>query len=252
MPYCPKCGNEITEEMTFCTNCGASLKEGFKAPGSERYGSEAGATEHLSLAFNLAMAKPMIFAPAIIAAIISFIISRASIALVGPQWTLWQGNPFAVPVDMGLFLSASILGIIGGIIGWILNFASIDMSRDAYVDEPLNLMNSVNYVLGRIVTFILASILGALMSITIILIPVVIFMFVIIVVDETGIQNAVSRAFSVIGRDLGDVIVVIIVAIVGSIILGLIPYIGDLLTKLLMVVIGLAFMDIYYRYRQSS
>lgn len=26
MPQCPKCGSEITDEMTFCPKCGASLK----------------------------------------------------------------------------------------------------------------------------------------------------------------------------------------------------------------------------------
>jgi uncharacterized membrane protein YvbJ len=26
MPYCPKCGSEVKEEMTFCPRCGASLK----------------------------------------------------------------------------------------------------------------------------------------------------------------------------------------------------------------------------------
>ncbi|MDH5448588.1 MAG: zinc ribbon domain-containing protein [Candidatus Bathyarchaeota archaeon] len=26
MPYCPKCGNEVTEEMEYCSKCGASLK----------------------------------------------------------------------------------------------------------------------------------------------------------------------------------------------------------------------------------
>jgi len=26
MPYCPKCGTEVREEMAFCPNCGASLK----------------------------------------------------------------------------------------------------------------------------------------------------------------------------------------------------------------------------------
>ena len=28
MPYCPKCGNEINEDMIFCPKCGASLKVG--------------------------------------------------------------------------------------------------------------------------------------------------------------------------------------------------------------------------------
>jgi len=26
MPYCPKCGKEVSEEMDFCPQCGASLK----------------------------------------------------------------------------------------------------------------------------------------------------------------------------------------------------------------------------------
>ena len=26
MPYCPKCGNEVTEEMKYCPKCGATLK----------------------------------------------------------------------------------------------------------------------------------------------------------------------------------------------------------------------------------
>ncbi len=26
MPYCPKCGTKIDEEMSFCPNCGAALK----------------------------------------------------------------------------------------------------------------------------------------------------------------------------------------------------------------------------------
>ncbi|MCP8310713.1 MAG: zinc ribbon domain-containing protein [Candidatus Methylarchaceae archaeon HK02M1] len=26
MPYCPKCGTEVREEMTFCPKCGAPLK----------------------------------------------------------------------------------------------------------------------------------------------------------------------------------------------------------------------------------
>ncbi|MEM2111431.1 MAG: zinc ribbon domain-containing protein [Candidatus Bathyarchaeia archaeon] len=26
MPYCPKCGSQVEEEMTFCPKCGAALK----------------------------------------------------------------------------------------------------------------------------------------------------------------------------------------------------------------------------------
>ncbi|MEM3047414.1 MAG: zinc ribbon domain-containing protein, partial [Candidatus Bathyarchaeia archaeon] len=32
MPYCSRCGNQITEEMNFCNRCGASLKPGVAPP----------------------------------------------------------------------------------------------------------------------------------------------------------------------------------------------------------------------------
>jgi hypothetical protein len=208
--------------------------------------------EHLSIAFNLAMAKPMVFVPAILGSIISSLIGLASSAFVGASgWPWWSGGAFIGPARPGLAGAGILFGIVGAAISYVLGFASIDMSRDAYVNEPLDLMRSVNYVLGRLGTFIIASVVGAIMAITIILIPVVLFMFVIIVVDDTGIGSSISRAFSAIGRDLGDVILVIIVAIVGSAILGFVPLIGDLFTTALNVIMGLAFIDIYLRYKRS-
>jgi hypothetical protein len=252
MPYCPKCGKEVEEGAAYCPSCGASLREG--TPGEVPIGfpSDVGVVEHLSIAFNLAMAKPMIFVPAILGSVISSLIGLASSAFVGAsRWPWWSGGAFMGPAGPGLMGAGVLFGIVGAAVSYVLGFASIDMSREAYVNEPLDLMGSVNYVLGRLGTFIIASIVGAIMAITIILIPVVLFMFVIIVVDDTGIGSAISRAFSAIGRDLGDVILVIIVAIVGSAILGFVPLIGGLLTTALNVIIGLAFIDIYLRYKKS-
>jgi uncharacterized membrane protein YvbJ len=39
MPYCPKCGFEVSEKMTFCPQCGATLKVTETRP-TERYRSE--------------------------------------------------------------------------------------------------------------------------------------------------------------------------------------------------------------------
>ena len=252
MPYCPKCGKEVEEGAAYCPSCGASLREGAPGEVPGGYPSDVGAVEHLSIAFNLAMAKPMVFVPAILGSIISSLIGLASSAFVGASgWPWWSGGAFIGPARPGLAGAGILFGIVGAAISYVLGFASIDMSRDAYVNEPLDLMRSVNYVLGRLGTFIIASVVGAIMAITIILIPVVLFMFVIIVVDDTGIGSSISRAFSAIGRDLGDVILVIIVAIVGSAILGFVPLIGDLFTTALNVIMGLAFIDIYLRYKRS-
>jgi uncharacterized membrane protein YvbJ len=39
MPYCPKCGSEVKEEMAFCPQCGVTLKVTATRP-AERYRSE--------------------------------------------------------------------------------------------------------------------------------------------------------------------------------------------------------------------
>ena len=208
---------------------------------------------HLNFGFQLASSKPMIFAPALLGSLISIVISRFVRGIFGIyRWEFWPAMPPYGPGTTSLILLSGLLGIIGFIISYILFFASIDMSRDAYFDAPLNLMGSVNYVLGRIGIFIVASIVGAIMSITIILIPAVLLMFVVMVVDETGIGDSLSKAFSVITRELGDVIVLIVVSILGSLVLGFIPFLGGLLQACLRVVIGLAFIDLYYLYKKQS
>jgi len=237
LPYCPKCGAEFVEGQKYCPSCGQVLEGG----GRERVRrpSKVGAVEHLSLGFNLAMAKPMIFAPVLVGGIISIIIDN----LGGSRLDLTGFAP--------ILFFASIVSIIGSIITFVLNFATIDMARDAYMDQPLDLGRSFNYALSRIVTFFIASIVAALLSITIILIPVAILMMVIIVMDETGIMDAVSQAFSVLSRDLGDVIVILVVSVVGYALLGWAPLIGGLLTAGFGVVIDIAFIDVYHKYRQE-
>jgi uncharacterized membrane protein YvbJ len=41
MPYCPKCGNEVGEEMEFCPKCGTGLK-GEQPRDVEKWGKEFG------------------------------------------------------------------------------------------------------------------------------------------------------------------------------------------------------------------
>lgn len=236
MPYCPNCGSEVDEDQRFCPNCGYDLAEERMPRG--RGGVEKGAGEHLSIAFNIAMSKPMVFVPTLVGGIISSLLGWVS-ASMG-----YGGYRYS----SGLAFIGALFSIAGGFFTYILSFASIDMSRDAYMNRPLDLADSINYVISRFVTFFLASIVGALMGITIILIPVVIFMFVIIVMDETGIGDAIGKAFSVIRRDLGDIILILLVSIIGSGILGLLPFTG-ILNAILNVIIGLAFIDIYQSYK---
>lgn len=236
MPYCPKCGVEADEGENYCPACGQRLSEG----GDRRVRrlSDRRAVDHLSLGFNLAMARPMVFAPALLGGIIFIVIDNFG-GGTGPS----SSTP--------ILFFVSIVSIVGSIITFVLNFATIDMARDAYVDEPLDLRRSFNYALSRIGTFFIASIVAALLSLTIVLIPMAILMVVIIVMDETGIMDAISKAFGVFTKDLGDVIIVFVVAIVGNTLLGWAPLVGGLLIACYGVVLDLAFIDIYHHYKKE-
>ena len=229
MPNCPKCGGEVREDAAFCPNCGNKLKpepSGPEAPGKRSY------TEHLTIGFNVATQNPMVFVPTILAGLISS----------GISW-LGQGLPGLMPL---------LLALVASIVSFLLSFASLDMSRDAYNKQPLDLGGSVGYVAGRIVEFFVAAVVGGIMAVTIFLIPVVTLMFTIMVIDETGLTAAISKAFSVLGAELKDVIIILLVSIAGAIVVGYVPLVSGLLASAINVVVGLAFIDLYYNYKGSE
>jgi len=236
--YCPHCGDEIIEGSKFCTTCGTSLDPGEERPSaageagpSAAGGEKRSYVEHLTVGFNVAASQPMVFVPAVLAGVIGAVIYWATMGSIG--------------------YTAALLSIVASIITFVLNFASIDMSRDAYQNEALDLGESVNYVTGRIVEFIVAAIVGGLMAVTIILIPVVILMFVVMVMDETGITDAVSKSLDVLRADLGDVLLILLVSIIGSFVIGYVPFVSALLDAALNVVVGLAFIDLYANYKSG-
>ncbi len=225
--YCPQCGSEIIEGSKFCTSCGATLDQG---EGRPAFADEAKRSyvEHLTVGFNVAASQPMVFVPAVLAGVIGALIHWTTMGSIG--------------------YTSALLSIAASIIAFILNFASLDMSRDAYREEALDLGESVNYVTGRILDFIVAAVVGGLMSVTVILIPVVILMFVIMVMDETGITDAVSKSLDVLRADLGDVLLILLVSIIGSFVISYVPFVSTLLDAALNVIIGLAFIDLYANY----
>jgi hypothetical protein len=238
---CPRCGKPVDEKSAFCPNCGykmnADTNTSETPPPSVGYKpreESRSAMEHLTIGFNVSLSNPLVFLPTIISGIIGLAVS------------------YLTPTSILLSALTIMLGLLSTIISFILNFASMDMSRDAYNKQPLDLAQSIQYVMNRLGTFIVAAIFGAILSITIVLIPVVILTFVIMVLDETGILDALGKAFKVLFADLGDVLIILLVSIIGSFILGYIPFLSTLLNTALTVIIGIAFIDIYVNYQNRA
>lgn len=234
---CPNCGAAVEPGVSYCPQCGNDLKSGEVNPpnapsidstGNIARGRSRGAQEHLTLGLNIALSNPIVFVPTLLSGVIGLIISY-----------------------LNSFNFLGVLSLISTVISFILGFASLDMSRDAYDKQALDIGSSISYVFGRFVPFLIASIFGALLAITIVFIPAVIMTFVIMVIDETGIMDAFGKAFKVLFADLGDVIIVLLVAVVGFFLFGYVPFVSTFLNSALIVVIGLAFIDIYVNYKSQ-
>ena len=239
--FCPKCGAELGEATMFCPQCGNKIGEQIasqppnttppQTPLSTPVESKRSAVEHLTVGYSIAFGNPMVFLPAVLSGIIGL--------LVGTTQGILGTSGFVI------------IQLLSALVSFILGFASTDMSRDAYNKQPLDLGQSIGYVIKRFIPFLIAAIIGALLSVTIVLIPAVTLAFVIMVIDETGVMDAFSKAFKVIFADLGDIIIVVIVDIVGFFIINYIPFVSTLVYSVLNVIIGLAFIDIYINHKNS-
>ena len=67
--------------------------------------------------------------------------------------------------------------------------------------------------------------------------------------DETGIMDALQKAFNVIRSDLVDVLLIIVISIVASLAISYIPHLSSLLNAIVNVILGIAYIDIYATYK---
>jgi len=234
---CPNCDAEVEEGERVCPNCGYALSEGRELINRSRVPIHDGVGGHLSTALSVALSNPIVFIPSLVGGLISSIV----------EWVSYNGGYtgfqyFTGVVDMGFILMTSSRIFID-----FLSFASLVISRDAYFEKSLNLEESITYFRNNLSKFLVASIIGGLMRLTVLLTPVVIFMFVIIVLEEASIPYSIKKAFRVIWSDISHTILILLISILGFMVCCAR---GAVLFSILNVLIGLAFIDIYYHYRE--
>jgi hypothetical protein len=65
-------------------------------------------------------------------------------------------------------------------------------------------------------------------------------------------MDALSKSFRVLSRRLGDVLVIFIIAVIGSFIIGWIPFVGSLLSACFGVILNFAFIDVYSQFKNEE
>ena len=71
----------------------------------------------------------------------------------------------------------------------------IDMANDYFKNRSLDLNKSLNLVINRIGVLIVAAVIAAICSITIILLPVALFIMVITVIENLSVVESVKKSF---------------------------------------------------------
>ncbi len=127
-------------------------------------------------------------------------------------------------VILGILISLARLGLIGGIALSIIRFLVYSILV-AYTTLLLrkgvsSFTKAWEKVTALIITLIVIAIISAVFMLTIILIPVAIFLIPIAIIDEANISETIKRAFNFVAKHIKEVIVVVIVLLV----IGIISY----------------------------
>ncbi|MEM1552741.1 MAG: hypothetical protein QXH03_08765 [Candidatus Bathyarchaeia archaeon] len=220
-------------------------------------------TESISKGLDITTKNPGLFIPALAPLIIHllFVIlacvvfpARYRVPSLVPYPPYYTYSEVAVPnvwLLWGGYLVASIVGFITGCV-------IVDMASDVINGRQMNLNKSLNLVISRLGTLILAAIISAICFITFILIPVALFIITIAIIEGTDAIQSTKNAANFVIKNLGEVIIFIIIVAVVSIIFGVVftvipvvgVYIGPIVMWIVNVIFTVASVYFYLSLRQ--
>lgn len=210
-------------------------------------------TEALSKGIDTSTKNPILFVPALVPILIRMLFLILAYVVFPFRYRSLFFDDVVVPntwLIWGGYFIASILGFFAYCI-------IVDMVNDRINGQPIDLNKSMNVVTGRLDTLILAAIIFAVCFITFFLIPVALFIITIAIIEKTDAIESTKRSIDFVIKNLGEVIVFMIIVIIAWVVLGigfaLIPFIGafigDVISWLLNVVLTVAAVHFYLSLR---
>ncbi len=188
-------------------------------------------TEFLSEGLNTLTKNPSLIFPSIAPIIVQLLFAfLASVAFPYGGWALpyyYYGGIFWINI-LGSFIAS--------IVGFIASCMVVDMSNDAMNQLPVDLKKSMNVVTARLSTLIVAAVIAAICAITIILIPVALFIATISILEGLDAVASAKKAFDFVVKNFEEIIVYIIIVIIALAIVpfgfGMIPFVGSYLAAI--------------------
>ncbi|MEM1990761.1 MAG: hypothetical protein QW782_09070 [Candidatus Bathyarchaeia archaeon] len=206
--------------------------------------------ESLSKGLDILMKNPILLTPYAVPIIIQWIFNALARLFPLRYYIIEIPNP---SIDLfGSFIAA--------ILGFIAACMLVDMANDAFSGRQIDLSNSLSFVINRIWTLIFTAVIAALCCITIILLPIAIFIIVIAIIEGLSVIESAKRTFDFVLSNLREVIIFVVVVVVievmfsygFSVIPFIGPYIEAIISWLLNAVFTVSAVYFYLSLRPSS
>jgi len=213
-------------------------------------------TEALSKGVDSSIKNPVLFIPSLVPIVIQLLFLLLAYVVFPIQYNILGlvygliPNPWLIWA--GYFIAA--------LFGFVASCMVVDMINDKINERQINLNKSFSVVMSRLGTLILTAVIAAVCFITFVLIPVALFIITIAMIEGTDAIDSTKKAFDFVIKNLGEVIIFIIIVIVADIILsfgfGLIPvvgaYIGAIISWIAGVVFTVSSVHFYVALRKTS
>src|SRR3990170_534832 len=184
-------------------------------------------TEALSNGVNTSTKNPILFIPSLIPIVIQVLFLVLAYVVFPYRYSFYPFVSEIVAPNPWLVWGGY---FIASIIGFMASCMIVDMANDKINGRQIDLNKSMNLVIGRLGTLILAAIISAVCFITFVLIPVALFIITIAIIEGTDAIVIMNKAFDFIIKNLGEVIVFIIIVIIAWVVISigfaLIPFVG--------------------------